>query len=54
LERSAEQIDDGEIASVERLSLEKVKAYIRQARILDGKTLIGLTLLEMFGQKQSF
>jgi ADP-ribose pyrophosphatase len=54
LERSEGQIDDGEIASVERWRLERIKAHVREARILDGKTLIGLILLEMFGQEPSF
>jgi ADP-ribose pyrophosphatase len=39
--------DDGEIISVERLAMERIKSLIRQGRILDGKTLIGLSIMDL-------
>jgi len=38
-------IDEREISSIQRLSLEEVRSLIREGRILDGKTLIGLALM---------
>jgi ADP-ribose pyrophosphatase len=38
-------IDEREISSLQRLSLEEVRTLIREGRIQDGKTLIGLALL---------
>jgi ADP-ribose pyrophosphatase len=40
-------IDEREIASVEKVPLEKLKSMIRERLILDGKTLLGLSLLRM-------
>ena len=40
-------IDEREIASVEKVPLEKLKSMIKERLILDGKTLIGLSLLRM-------
>ena len=38
-------IDQEEISSVERLGVEEIRSLIRQGKILDGKTLIGLAML---------
>ncbi len=40
-------IDTREIASVEKISLEKLKAMIKERLILDGKTLLGLSLMRI-------
>jgi len=40
-------IDEREIASVEKVPLEKLKSMIRERLILDGKTLLGLSLLRI-------
>ena len=41
------EIDEREISGVERLSLKRVKELIREGRILDGKTLIGLFIMDI-------
>jgi len=45
LERIREQIDEREISSVQRVSIEQAKALIAKGVILDGKTLIGLSVM---------
>lgn len=40
-------IDEREITSVEKVSLEKLKSMIREGLILDGKTLLGLSLMRI-------
>jgi ADP-ribose pyrophosphatase len=45
LSRRSERLDEVEIDSLEILHLDEVRALIREGRILDGKTLIGLFLL---------
>jgi len=40
-------IDEREIASVEKVPLEKLKSMIKERLILDGKTLLGLSLLRI-------
>ena len=40
-------IDEREIASVEKIPLEKLKSMIKGRLILDGKTLLGLSLMRM-------
>ena len=40
-------IDTREIASVEKIALEKLKAMIKERLILDGKTLLGLSLMRI-------
>ncbi|MFZ7111203.1 MAG: NUDIX domain-containing protein [Desulfatiglandales bacterium] len=48
LKRVRDQIDEREIATVERVSMERAKALIREGAILDGKTLIGLSIMGFF------
>lgn len=40
-------IDEKEISSVEKISLEQLKSMIREKLIVDGKTLLGLSWLRM-------
>jgi len=40
-------IDTREIASVEKIPVEKLKSMIREGLILDGKTLLGLSLMRL-------
>jgi ADP-ribose pyrophosphatase len=40
-------IDEREIASVEKIPLDKLKSMIKDRVILDGKTLLGLLLMKM-------
>jgi ADP-ribose pyrophosphatase len=40
-------IDEREISSVEKIPLEKLKSLIKERVILDGKTLLGLSLMRM-------
>lgn len=47
LRKMNEKVDQGEIISVERLNLERVKELVLEGRILDGKTIIGLSIMEM-------
>ena len=39
------RIDEREIDGLERLSLDQAKGFIKEGRILDGKTLLGLFLM---------
>ena len=48
LKRIRDQIDEREISAIERVSLDRVKALIREGVILDGKTLIGLSMMGLF------
>ena len=45
LKKVSEKIDEEEIQSVERIGLERLEELIKLGFILDGKTLIGLSLL---------
>lgn len=45
LKKIRKQIDEREISSVETVSLERAKALIMEGEILDGKTLIGLSMM---------
>ena len=45
LKKIRTHIDEREISSVETVSLEKAKALIKEGAILDGKTLIGLSVM---------
>lgn len=45
LRRVNPEIDEAEISSVERLSLDRVLSLVREGLILDGKTLIGLAMM---------
>jgi ADP-ribose pyrophosphatase len=47
LKKLTADIDEREIVSVEILTLERIKALIKEGLILDGKTLIALNSLEM-------
>jgi ADP-ribose pyrophosphatase len=40
-------IDEREISSVEKIPLERLKSLIKERVILDGKTLLGLSLMRM-------
>ena len=40
-------IDEREIASVEKIHVEKLKSMIKERLILDGKTLLGLSLMRI-------
>ena len=40
-------IDDREIASVEKIPVEKLKSMVKERLILDGKTLLGLSLMRI-------
>jgi len=44
LRKVEERIDENEIDSIERVSLHKLRDMIKKGLILDGKTLIGLSL----------
>jgi len=41
------EIDEREIASVEKIPLDKLKSMVKERLILDGKTLLGLSLTGM-------
>ena len=45
LKKVSEKIDEQEIQSVERIGFERIEELIKQGLILDGKTVIGLSLL---------
>jgi len=45
LKKLQSEIDEREIASVEPYTMEEIHALIREGRIIDGKTLIGLGVL---------
>jgi ADP-ribose pyrophosphatase len=47
LRKAATVIDGREIASVEKIPLEKLKSMIKERLILDGKTLLGLSLMRI-------
>ena len=47
LRKAGTAIDEKEIASVEAISLEELKSMIREKRVVDGKTLLGLSWLRM-------
>jgi len=44
LRRISERLDDREISSVESLSLERVRKMVREGLIVDGKTLLSLSI----------
>lgn len=46
LEHKGRQLDDGEFLDVFELSLEEALEWVRQGRINDGKTIVGLFWLE--------
>lgn len=46
LRKVEERIDEIEIESIERVSLHKLREMIKKGLILDGKTLIGLSMTE--------
>lgn len=50
LSRLDSTIDEREISSVERMGIEEIRQLIRQGRIIDGKTLLGLSLLGLLHQ----
>jgi len=43
------KIDEREISSQERISLKKVNGMVKKGLIMDGKTLIGLSILGLMG-----
>jgi ADP-ribose pyrophosphatase len=45
LRKAGTVIDEREIASVETISVEKLKSMVKERLILDGKTLLGLLLI---------
>jgi len=45
LRKRTNAIDEREISSVEKLSLREVTSLVREGRIQDGKTLIGLAMM---------
>jgi ADP-ribose pyrophosphatase len=45
LEKVEDKIDEREISAVERMSLEEIRRLVRERRVVDGKTLLGLALL---------
>jgi ADP-ribose pyrophosphatase len=47
LRKAETAIDTREIASVEKIPVEKLKSMIREGLILDGKTLLGLSLMRV-------
>ena len=47
LRKADTAIDEREISSVEKIPVEKLKTMIREGLILDGKTLLGLSLLKI-------
>jgi len=47
LRKAGTAIDEKEISSVEKISLEQLKSMIREKLIVDGKTLLGLSWLRM-------
>lgn len=47
LKKAATVIDGREIASVEKIPVEKLKQMIKERLILDGKTLLGLSLMRI-------
>jgi ADP-ribose pyrophosphatase len=47
LRKADTAIDTREIASVEKIPVEKLKSMIREGLILDGKTLLGLSLMRL-------
>jgi len=47
LKKAGTAIDEKEISSVEKISLEQLKSMIREKLIVDGKTLLGLSWLRM-------
>jgi ADP-ribose pyrophosphatase len=47
LERIDEPTDQIEIDAVERMSLEKIRALVKEGLILDGKTLLALSMLDL-------
>ncbi len=49
LKKVNKKIDEREIISLERLSIERVKELIRKGLILDSKTLIGLSMMGLAG-----
>lgn len=49
LKKVSDKIDEREILSVETVGFEKVKGLIREGHILDGKTLVGLSLAGVLG-----
>lgn len=49
LKKANIKIDEREIISLERLSIERVKELIRKGLILDSKTLIGLSMMGLAG-----
>jgi len=47
LRKAGTAIDEKEISSVEKISMEDLKSMIREKLIVDGKTLLGLSWLRM-------
>jgi ADP-ribose pyrophosphatase len=47
LRKASTVIDEREIASVETISVEKLKSMVKERLILDGKTLLGLSLMRI-------
>jgi len=47
LRKAGTAIDEKEISSVEKISLEQLKSMIREKLIVDGKTLLGLSWLRL-------
>jgi ADP-ribose pyrophosphatase len=47
LRKTQALIDEREIAAVERIPLDKLKSMIKERLILDGKTLLGLSLMRI-------
>lgn len=47
LRKAGTAIDEKEISSVEKISMEELKSMIRKKLVVDGKTLLGLSWLRM-------
>ncbi|MDY7038333.1 MAG: NUDIX hydrolase [Thermodesulfobacteriota bacterium] len=50
LKRMNVEIDEREISSLETISLKRIRELIKEGHILDGKTLIGLFIMELVGR----
>ena len=49
LKKMTENIDEREIESLERLSIDRVNTLVKRGLILDGKSLIGLSMMGLIG-----
>jgi ADP-ribose pyrophosphatase len=51
LKKRDTKLDKGEIISLERLSLDRVKGLIKEGSIQDGKTIVSLYLMELMAHR---